>query len=381
MKEETGFWLFNCNPAIWDIKSKLETDETNEDWRIPKNRIHQFKKGQLGIIRVAIDTRSKKLVKTKLKSGVYAIVEVADETFYGQTKHPELFLDEKKLVRQNHNRVPIRITDNLLEQPILISDLKTSDFKYDKVVYNPGQGIDVAPLSRNSFFEIIKHIGRIEKTWSEDIITALQNLGGEAHLTNIYKELERIRKKFNPTWHGTVREALQDFSSDSTQWKKTKKNKDLFYNKFPGTKSGIWGLRGFKLNLQSKNDYEAKLHNEVQKNLNLSLSDLKNKAGKNKNPKRKKLTTENFTRDAYVVAYVLKLSKGKCELCLKNAPFKKKKTNEPYLECHHVKWLSKGGQDIIENAVALCPNCHRKMHSLRLKKDIDKLNSRINLRT
>ena len=62
MKEETGFWLFNCNPAIWDIKSKLETDETNEDWRIPKNRIHQFKKGQLGIIRVAIDTRSKNTV-------------------------------------------------------------------------------------------------------------------------------------------------------------------------------------------------------------------------------------------------------------------------------------------------------------------------------
>ena len=32
-----------------------------------------------------------------------------------------------------------------------------------------------------------------------------------------------------------------------------------------------------------------------------------------------------------------------------------------------------GGEDTIENAVALCPNCHRMMHSLRRKSDIDLL--------
>ena len=32
--------------------------------------------------------------------------------------------------------------------------------------------------------------------------------------------------------------------------------------------------------------------------------------------------------------------------------------------------LSKGGEDTVENAVALCPNCHRKMHSLCLEEDI-----------
>ncbi len=35
---------------------------------------------------------------------------------------------------------------------------------------------------------------------------------------------------------------------------------------------------------------------------------------------------------------------------------------KPYLEVHHIKWLSKGGADSIENAIALCPNCHSKMH-------------------
>ena len=30
-----------------------------------------------------------------------------------------------------------------------------------------------------------------------------------------------------------------------------------------------------------------------------------------------------------------------------------------------------GGGDMTENAVALCPNCHRMMHSLNRKSDID----------
>ena len=36
--------------------------------------------------------------------------------------------------------------------------------------------------------------------------------------------------------------------------------------------------------------------------------------------------------------------------------------NNAYLEVHHIVWLAKGGADALENVVALCPNCHRKMH-------------------
>ena len=34
----------------------------------------------------------------------------------------------------------------------------------------------------------------------------------------------------------------------------------------------------------------------------------------------------------------------------------------PYLEVHHVKTLAEGGADTIDNAVALCPTCHRALH-------------------
>ena len=32
-------------------------------------------------------------------------------------------------------------------------------------------------------------------------------------------------------------------------------------------------------------------------------------------------------------------------------------------EAHHLHWLSRGGEDIAENLVLLCPNHHRAVHS------------------
>ena len=45
-----------------------------------------------------------------------------------------------------------------------------------------------------------------------------------------------------------------------------------------------------------------------------------------------------------------------------DAPFLRAKDNSPYLEIHHWITLAEGGDDTIENACALCPNCHRELH-------------------
>lgn len=74
-------------------------------------------------------------------------------------------------------------------------------------------------------------------------------------------------------------------------------------------------------------------------------------------------------RSAIVTAIVKERAAGVCQLCHKPAPFYNKK-GEPYLECHHVTWLAHGGADDIDNAVALCPNCHRRMHELDDEKDV-----------
>lgn len=49
------------------------------------------------------------------------------------------------------------------------------------------------------------------------------------------------------------------------------------------------------------------------------------------------------------------------------------KNGNPYLECHHIIWLSEGGADDLQNTAALCPNCHKKMHIVNDEMDLQKL--------
>jgi hypothetical protein len=80
------------------------------------------------------------------------------------------------------------------------------------------------------------------------------------------------------------------------------------------------------------------------------------------NPAKTESRTTAFARDPQVVAYVEQRAKGVCERCVKDAPFVRGSDGRPFLEVHHVIPLSEGGGDTVDNAVALCPNCHRECH-------------------
>lgn len=71
--------------------------------------------------------------------------------------------------------------------------------------------------------------------------------------------------------------------------------------------------------------------------------------------------TVRYSRLASVVAWVLAKANGRCEVCDEAAPFIDK-DGMPFLEVHHVRPLAEGGPDMVENAVAACPNCHRRLH-------------------
>ena len=79
-------------------------------------------------------------------------------------------------------------------------------------------------------------------------------------------------------------------------------------------------------------------------------------------PKTKDVTSTAYERDPKVVAHVEERANGSCELCLEAAPFNRP-NGTPYLEVHHIIPLSERGSDKVENAAALCPNCHRSCHS------------------
>jgi len=79
-------------------------------------------------------------------------------------------------------------------------------------------------------------------------------------------------------------------------------------------------------------------------------------------PKRTEVTTMVFDRNPDVVAEVLLRAGGICESCGQSAPFIRRSNGTPYLEVHHTLSLAEGGEDTVDNAVALCPNCHREAH-------------------
>lgn len=83
----------------------------------------------------------------------------------------------------------------------------------------------------------------------------------------------------------------------------------------------------------------------------------------NVKPSISTIKVKRYSRDAAVEAWVLQNAEGKCECCGRAAPFNKDGSKLPYLEVHHVLRLADNGPDIPENAVAICPNCHRELHS------------------
>lgn len=69
---------------------------------------------------------------------------------------------------------------------------------------------------------------------------------------------------------------------------------------------------------------------------------------------------------------VIQRSNGYCELCEMPAPFKDAK-GQPFLELHHLVPARDGVSDTLDNSVALCPNCHRKMDYCATEADKEKL--------
>jgi 5-methylcytosine-specific restriction protein A len=69
-----------------------------------------------------------------------------------------------------------------------------------------------------------------------------------------------------------------------------------------------------------------------------------------------------YERSRDVRNYVLARADGTCEGCVTAAPFLRK-DGTPYLEPHHIRRVSDGGPDHPAFVIALCPNCHRRVHA------------------
>ncbi|WP_082151583.1 HNH endonuclease signature motif containing protein [Caenimonas sp. SL110] len=110
-------------------------------------------------------------------------------------------------------------------------------------------------------------------------------------------------------------------------------------------------------------EVEQDLQRRIADSQNLSAADrLARLAASEPLPRRVCVDTTAFIRNADVIVEVLLRANGRCEGCSKPAPFIRASNRTPYLEVHHQTPLSQGGEDTVNNALALCPNCHRFRH-------------------
>lgn len=65
---------------------------------------------------------------------------------------------------------------------------------------------------------------------------------------------------------------------------------------------------------------------------------------------------------------VVEQANGRCELCENVFPYGTK-----FLESHFIVWLQNGGEPTMENTVALCPNCHKRIHLCSDPEDTQRL--------
>ena len=89
-----------------------------------------------------------------------------------------------------------------------------------------------------------------------------------------------------------------------------------------------------------------------------------------KEPERREQMLSVHECDPKVKAWIIKNANGKCECC--GADGFIKEDGSIFLEVHHLRLLAKNGSDTIKNAIALCANCHRKLHYAKNKEEMRK---------
>ena len=136
----------------------------------------------------------------------------------------------------------------------------------------------------------------------------------------------------------------------------------------PRTQAGRWS---YLFPLQKLESIEFTLKSFIDKEFETDVKEalkdsetLRNKRLENapKIPEKIQTVSTGYKRNPDVVAFVMIRANGICELCKQPAPFLKASDKSGYLEVHHWKPLSEGGEDTVANAVALCPNCHKEAH-------------------
>lgn len=188
-------WTFICNPKIWEIDRYLESGIEEDSYHIRPQRPELFEAGQLGVIRVGRDTRTRAVLgdRPKLQPGIYAVVETTGNARLQLPTRNEHFAPDTAEHQQASMRVGIRLVHNLKDDPILLDGLK-GDPKIEEDQYLlPGFQAPCMPLTPAAMQRILEIID--QRSHSRP---SLHKEQGAALVWQVLTQAAQARKK--PTY-------------------------------------------------------------------------------------------------------------------------------------------------------------------------------------
>ena len=212
-------------------------------------------------------------------------------------------------------------------------------------------------------------------TWQDRLNTARQR-GREGPNLIVHRTESADPRDHHVLPYSVVRDLLRDETvtrsevNGSVGWNLTLKGDELHVSHRAG-KVDVGEFRGVRLlvevapltQLPELRGHEAAFSAKVEASLQDSASRRRERLRESaRRPARLLAQVYVYDRNPDVVAEVLARANGVCEVCRKPAPFRRAKDGSLYLEVHHKVQLAANGEDTVENAIAVCPNCHRCAH-------------------
>lgn len=226
---------------------------------------------------------------------------------------------------------------------------------------------DDTKLYRDRWHGDILHYTGMGQHGDQDINFSQNRTLNQSNENKVRIFLFEVLSAGNYTYRGPVKLESKPYQDRQFDLDGTERNVWIFPIKLINTiKEAIPDIR------EINSSYEVRERKSFRRS-NKEIEE-KNEVYKKKPVSIRETTSVTYERDSDIIEYAKRRANGTCELCKKRLDFEDKK-GRPFLEIHHIKWLSKGGEDTIDNTVALCPNCHRRMHVKNDLTDIKRLKS------
>lgn len=300
----------------------------------------------------------------RIDENLFAFINIGFEGHAGKIFENKFDKTAERLIwygkKKSHSNQPLmkELIDGSLSLQCFARWEDNDEFTYlgvGKILdYRDGAEVIDADGNETTCIEFTISTRKRDKTWKEDIIQALENLNGVAKLSEIYKEVKKIRNgNLNPTWDRTIQREIESYSSDSQAFNK---KEDIFFSVL-GKGKGVWGLR------ETNKNPISQITDTNDEELNTTGKEGKVKLVKHYLRERDKEIVVSKKK-----SFQKKHGKLFCEAC--NFDFKDKygDRGEGYIECHHIIPLSEINKEHkvkLSDLALLCSNCHRMVHRKR----------------